>query len=217
MWFERDELPEQGVADLGRKLHALSLAGEVNASRLAAQLRRHPDAVRSTRQGFVKLRLASLPALEAQYRPLAGKQEARVEYKLIPEALVKGTRRYIERFVWQLNGCYEAGFYDGSAVLSRRLIESLLIEAFENAGKASAIKQGTDYRPLSDLIGIAGSGTEIKLARGTQRVLEKVKAIGDTAAHDRRYLTTVVDIDDIAHDLRRVVTELLHLSGLDPK
>lgn len=217
LWFERNELPEQAVSDLGRKLHALSLSGEVNLSRLTAQLRRHAQTVRSTRHGFVKLRLASLPALEVQYGSLVRKREALVEYKLIPEATVKGTRRYIERFVWQLNGCYEAGFYDGCGVLCRRLIESLLIEAFEHAGKASAIKHGADYRSLNEIIGIAGSGTEIKLARGTQRALERAKAIGDSAAHDRRYLTTAVDIDDMAHDLRRVVAELLHLSGLDPK
>ena len=50
---------------------------------------------------------------------------------VIPTALVRGTRGYIERVANQVNGAYENGWYDACAVMIRRLLETLIIEAFE--------------------------------------------------------------------------------------
>jgi hypothetical protein len=75
-------------------------------------------------------------------------------------------------------------------------------------GKGGSGLRGTQH------IGIASSGTTVRLARGTPRVLERIKAVGDTAAHDKTYITTATDIDDFSHDFRRVISELMHLAGI---
>src|SRR5580704_13703212 len=59
---------------------------------------------------------------------------------LLPHALVRGTRGYIERVVFQVNGCYEKGWFDGCAVMMRRLMETLIIECFEKHLIANTIK-----------------------------------------------------------------------------
>src|SRR6266446_10018155 len=51
---------------------------------------------------------------------------------LLPFALVRGTRGYVEKVVNQVNGCYEKGWFDGCAVMMRRLVETLIIECFEH-------------------------------------------------------------------------------------
>ena len=41
---------------------------------------------------------------------------------IVPFAMVRGTRGYIEKVVNQINGCYEKGWFDGCAVMMRRLV-----------------------------------------------------------------------------------------------
>jgi hypothetical protein len=50
--------------------------------------------------------------------------------QILPHALVRGTRGYLERVCFQINGCYEQGWFDACAVMMRRLVETLIIEAF---------------------------------------------------------------------------------------
>ncbi|MEJ2223653.1 MAG: hypothetical protein P8X49_00785 [Syntrophobacterales bacterium] len=47
---------------------------------------------------------------------------------ILPHAMVAGTRGYIERIVFQINGSYEKGWFDACAVMMRRLLETLFIE-----------------------------------------------------------------------------------------
>ena len=67
---------------------------------------------------------------------------------VLPHAIVKGTRGYIERVVFQINGCYEKGWFDGCAVMMRRLIETLIIECFEKHLIAAQDQKFLDWRFL---------------------------------------------------------------------
>src|SRR5262245_21872289 len=68
-------------------------------------------------------------------------------------AMVKGTRGYVERVVNQINGCYEKGWFDGCAVMMRRLIETLIIECFEKYRIDHKIKNANgDFLYLGNLI-----------------------------------------------------------------
>src|SRR5687768_1124926 len=60
--------------------------------------------------------------------------------QVLAYSLVKGTRGYIEKLVHQINGSYENGWYDACAVMIRRLVETLIIEAFEKHGLAKKIQ-----------------------------------------------------------------------------
>ena len=65
----------------------------------------------------------------------------------IPDGVWIGTRGYIEAVCKQLNGCFHAGFYDAAAVMLRRLLETLIIETYEQLKREAEIKD--EWRNLS--------------------------------------------------------------------
>lgn len=134
---------------------------------------------------------------------------------IVPFALVRGTRGYLERITHQINGTYSNGWYDSCAVMIRRLIETLIIESFENNNIAQAIKnQSGDFFYLSDLISKALSEPSWNLSRNARQALPKLKDIGDKSAHSRRFNAVRNDIDKINSEIRIVVQELIYLAGL---
>jgi hypothetical protein len=134
---------------------------------------------------------------------------------VIPFALVRSTRGYLEKITHQINGAYTNGWYDASAVMIRRLIETLIIETFESHNIANKIKNSSgDFFYLSDLISITLSETSWNLSRNSKQSLPKLKDIGDKSAHSRRYNAVRHDIDKIISDLRVAVQELVYLSKL---
>lgn len=134
---------------------------------------------------------------------------------VIPRSLVRGTRGYLEKVANQANGCYENGWYDACAVLTRRLIETLIIEAYEKHGVASNIKNSQgDFLYLRDLITCCLNEPCWNLSRNCRQALPKLKDIGDKSAHSRRYIAQRGDIDPLLTEIRLVVQELLFLAGL---
>ncbi len=135
---------------------------------------------------------------------------------ILPHSMVRGTRGYIEKIVFQINGCYEKGWFDGCAVMMRRLIETLIIECFEKHGVANKIKNQTsgDFYYLADLIDQTLKETSWNLGRNSKQALPRLKSIGDKSAHSRRYNAHREDIDKLSTDFRDVCQELLYLAGL---
>jgi hypothetical protein len=84
---------------------------------------------------------------------------------IVPYELLRGRRQYLENLAGQINGCYQFGYYDGCAVMSRRLLECLLILAFEKCGYSTILRDASDtYKPLSELISLTSSGQYINRA-----------------------------------------------------
>lgn len=217
LWYRDQEAKgaEATASELATEMESLALCSTVNRTRLASQLNKHSAIVRGSKPRTFKLRLGSKSDLDDHFSPLlGGPAPPPVKHAYLPEAQTKGTRQYLVKMAWQLNGCFESGYYDGCAVLCRRLMESLLIEAFEHQGHAAAIKIGKDYKALGEIIGAASSGRHIKLARGTADALERIKKVGDTAAHNRTYITSLPDLMEISHDFRKTISELMTLAGL---
>jgi hypothetical protein len=135
---------------------------------------------------------------------------------ILPHALFQNTRGYIERVVYQINGCYEKGWFDGCAVMMRRLLETLIIECFEMHGLAQKIKDPTsgDFLYLSELVTKVIQEPSWNLGRSTKRALPSLKAIGDQSAHSRRYNAHREDIDKLTSDFRIICQELLYLARL---
>jgi hypothetical protein len=99
--------------------------------------------------------------------------------------------------------------------MTRRLIETLIIEAFEKHGIAEKIKGPSgDFYYLSDLITSTLTEKSWNLSRNSKSALPKLKDIGDKSAHSRRYNALRNDIDKVMPELRVVVQELLYLAGL---
>lgn len=134
---------------------------------------------------------------------------------VVPVVLIKGTRGYIERVAHQVNGCYDNGWYDACAVMIRRLLEMLIIEAFESHKIADKIKDGNgDFFFLADLIRCTLAEQSWNLTRNSKNALPRLKDIGDKSAHSRRYHAVRTDLDKLLSEIRVVVQELIYLSGL---
>jgi hypothetical protein len=134
---------------------------------------------------------------------------------LLPFAMVRGTRGYIEKVVNQVNGCYEKGWFDGCTVMMRRLIETLIIECFEKYKIDHKIKNDKgDFFYLADLIDRMLQEPAWNLGRNVKQALPRLKNIGDKSAHSRRYNAHREDIDKLSIDFRDVCQELLVIAGL---
>ena len=136
-------------------------------------------------------------------------------HQLVPPAIVRGTRGYIEKITNQINGSYERGWFDACAVMMRRLLETLIIECFEQYTISDKIKtdQG-DYMFLRDLIGKVLAENSWTLSRNTRSALPKLKDIGDRSAHSRRYIAHRQDIEPIRFEFRCAVQEFVYLANL---
>lgn len=135
---------------------------------------------------------------------------------IIPHSMVKETRDYIEKIVFQVNGCYENGWYDACAVMMRKLIETLIIECFEANNISDEIKDenSDNFQFLSVLIDKILKKKTWNLTRNTKKALKDIKKIGDLSAHNRRYISHREDIDKISFDVRVVLQELLYICKL---
>lgn len=218
LWYleETSAVAEATAADLADLMHDLALRGRVNISRLARQLAINRDVIRA-KGGAFRIRLASKARLTERYAELAAiKTAPRIDPQVISPAEFEGARPYMRSLVEQINGTFQFAFYDACAVLCRRLMETLLIEAFEQNEQASAIRTADGYMQLGDLIRLAASGRYIKLARGTHAAMQAIKKVGDTAAHHRTYITKELDLDDqFRLKLRLVLSDLIHIAKLD--
>jgi hypothetical protein len=135
--------------------------------------------------------------------------------QVIIMSLVRGTRGYIERVANQINGAYENGWYDACAVMLRRLIETLIIEAFEHHHISRKIQNvNGDFLYLRDLIDKTLAESSWNLGRNVKQALPKLKDIGDKSAHSRRYVAQRGDIQPLLGNIRTVVQELLYIAGL---
>lgn len=136
-------------------------------------------------------------------------------HQVLPPAIVRATRGYIEKVANQINGCYEKGWYDACAVMMRRLLETLIVEAYEKHGIEAAIKNSSgDYLYLRDLVAAAVSQAGWTLTRNTKNALPRLKDLGDKSAHSRRYIAHRQDIEAVIADFRGVIQEFVFLAGL---
>ena len=135
--------------------------------------------------------------------------------KVLPLSIVRVKRGYLEQITHQLNGSYHHGWYDACAVMMRRLVETLIIEVFEEQGMPERIQtESGDYMQLKGLIGCAIGEPAWNLGRVTKHALTEIKKLGDNSAHGRRFTAHRGDIDNMKTDFRVAVQELVNLSGL---
>jgi hypothetical protein len=221
LWYfdQKEGRSELRPAYLAEMMQDLSLRRRVNVTRLGRQLLANREVMRGKEMGTVRLRVASKPRLSSRYNEIAGTVvTAAADAQIIPEGLFENTRPHLESLVAQINGSYQQGFYDACAVMCRRLLECLLLLAFERAEKGDLIRDGAgEYRAFSDIIGLASSNRHLKLARGAGAVMGKIEYVGGLAAHHPTYTTRQKDIDEQRPGFRRVVSELAQLAEINPK
>lgn len=215
LWYYREtqEYEERTASELANDLRDDGFP-KPNASRLHDEFRRSRYVVRGRRARTYQIDARRLEELNDRYQEFLGLKRVAVSDTVLPSAWFSGTRPYLERLVHQINGSYQYGFYDGCAPLCRRLMESLLIEIYIQQNRHHEIQTNGVFLPLERLIGHIQGDQQIQLARNSPKTMAAVKLLGDTAAHDRVYITEQIDIDDVKPRYRRLVRELLSLAGI---
>jgi len=126
----------------------------------------------------------------------------------LPNDLIDDRHGVLQKILWEANRCYDAACYNACAAMIRRLVESLIIEAFERHAIADRIKQGGEYIEFGDLIGKAAAEPILRLTRNTKRILPDLKFFGDLGAHNRMALVRKDDLDRLHNQIRGAVEEL---------
>ena len=210
LWYYREtqSFDERSPGELASDLHEEDFP-KPNVTRLAKDLKKSRYTIAGKRKGTLQIDARKVDELNHKYLKLLGVPDVQVKGEYLPPEWTAGTRKYLEQLVRQINGCYEAGFYDGCATLCRRLMESLIIECYVTVGRTHEIQKNGVFVMLDALITAITSDRLMSLSRGTPAAMRDVKTIGDTASHDRTYITPKLDLDDIRLRYRHMIQELL--------
>lgn len=217
LWYYRQsqEFEERTASELANDLHEEGFP-KPNVTRLANGLSKSKYAVKGRRKKSYQLNVRYISELDEKYGAILKLRKLDIEDKVIPLDWVDGTRAYLEKLVHQINGTYQFGFYASCAVLSRRLMESLIVEVYVSRGRHQEIQTNGVFNSLDRLISYLTTDNSIPLGRAMPGTMRDVKELGDMAAHDRTYITRDYDIDDIKVRLCRMISELLVLSSIRP-
>ena len=186
---------------------------QINISRATNNMRISKEFSVNKKTKKFSITLNTLKELEQEVLYVAENQEETDIFEkqsVLNLSIVNKAPYYIKMVVNQVNICYENGAFDACAVMIRKIIETLIIEAFERKGNDTQIKNGKgDFLFLKDLINEFLKSNIWNIGRNTKQSLPKLKDIGDLSAHNRRYIARKSDIDKIISDFRVVVEELV--------
>ncbi len=155
-------------------------------------------------------------ALSTTWRSTPPAGTSRGDDELFPLVLLEQAKRgYLVAIGRQMNGCFTAGWYDASAVMMRRLLETSIIEAFEGRGIAAKIKNTSgDFVQLTELIDKALAEDSWNLSRNTRKVAASLRDLGHMSAHGRYFHAQKSDVEKSRAGCRVAIEEFLRLSGL---
>ncbi|TLD68211.1 DUF4145 domain-containing protein [Phragmitibacter flavus] len=210
---QSQEFEERSAGALASDLHEEGFP-KANVTRLRDELSRSRYTAKGKQKGTFQLDLRRLSELDAAYSDVLSIRKVKVVGNVIPTEWITGTRPYLEQMVHQINATYEYGLYDACAVLCRRLMESLIIEIYIQEGRQHQIQVNGVFMMLERLVATISADTAITLSRNSPKTMKEIKQLGDTAAHDRTYITPQVDIDDVKARYRQLLQELLVKAGI---
>lgn len=215
LWYYRQtqEYEERSASELAKDLHEENFP-KPNVTLLKDSLKRSKYTIKGKQKDTFQLDVRKIPELDSKYAALLKLRKHHPSDTIIPSEWAKGTRAYLEKIVNQINGCYELGHFDCCAVMCRRLMESLIIEVYISNKRHHEIQHNRLFLPLEKLITHICADGRVPLSRNAPKTMTRIKEIGDTAAHDRVYITQQQDIDDIKHKYRRMIEELLILAKI---
>lgn len=214
-FLRTQELSQFTTTDVSSWFDQLDLSPP-NTSRLRDNLRKSKQFIRGGLPNTFRLHAKELAALDEEYPNLVEKSEEVVSSdNVLPDQLFSGTRGFIESLGRQINACYENNIFDGCAVLMRRLIEVLLILAYQANGIESKIKDsGDEYKNLSKIIGEAVTNKTLDLSKTVKQSLDDLRTLGNFSAHQIYYNAKRKDIQKEIPRFRAAVEELLYKAGV---
>lgn len=217
LWYMDQLEPDTAVTSgrLATIIHEAGL-GNPHATRLREAIRKSGLVVFQGQQTF-RLKHISRTKIRAWIESVLDDTPPKVDHALgyLPEAVWRQTRNYVEHVAVQLNGCFDATYYDAASVMLRRLVETLIIEAYETLKRQDEIKNSDGhFFMLGDLVTRANGVKGIGLGRNTKKALVRIKEQGDNAAHNRRFKAVKADLVDVQSGARIAVDELIQLANL---
>jgi hypothetical protein len=206
--------PEFAATDLSAIMVGLGFA-KPNTSRLKTNIQKSRNFVRGITKDTFRLSLATREALSKQYPDLSESEEVVSDDSLLPEVLFDEARRpYLKKIAQQINSSYENNLFDACALMMRRLLEILLIHAFQNLTTEDEIKdQDGDYVNLKTLVNKAKSSKQISLSNSVRKSIDDFRELGNLSAHRVTYNCRRDDIRKIRLEYRALIEELLYKSG----
>lgn len=134
---------------------------------------------------------------------------------VLPFDLYRETRQNIEKIGDQINKSFYYGIYDAAAVLMRRLVEMLLILAFQAINEESKIRSvDGNFLQLSQMINEAVQNKTVALSRNAKSYLGLFKEKGDLSSHNPFHITLKKDLELLQPKFRHLVQELLYKAGI---
>ena len=133
---------------------------------------------------------------------------------VLPDALFSSLPVNVQSLCKQINASYENNLFDCTAVIMRRLLESLLVLSYQKAGIETDIMNGNYHVTLDKIIKNAEQNTILALSSNTKKDMTLFKDLGNYSAHKIWYNCTQGDIKPHILKYRVIIEELLYKSGL---
>lgn len=221
LWIRSSTEPavQLSASKIARTLERAGI-GKHNSSRLEQRLRR--DARTVVRSGEFSLKLDKRSEVEEAFGKYAGPRPAPETDSVLDHELFANARPYTRKVVYQINASYDHALFDCCAVMCRRMLETLVIEAYENLSMEQNLKTSANghYLMFGSMIKQVEKDKQmLSMGRGAFNALKGLKGtktIGDASAHSRYYNALQSDIDDVKRELRVAAEALLHLAGQAP-
>ena len=212
-WFLKVANSEKvSLASVCGFIESHGIRSAINKSRLRTRLKSRRDIAASDSEN-ISIPLKTMSRLNEKYGTFLTPPPPKIDNNVLNLEDFGGARPYVRALARQVNGCRQFEFFDACAVMMRRLAEVLIIDAYEAKGLRTKILNGGNYQMLSGLVGALTSGTDFKLSRNAPRWIERLKELGDNAAHSRTYITKALDIDEFKGPYRNLISELASLAS----
>jgi hypothetical protein len=205
---------EFSIHDVTTWFETLHLA-KPNTSRLQGNIIKSSCFIRGNSKSLFKLHAREVNKLNEEFPQLKTSEEVISLDSVLPESLYQVSRGYIESLGKQINSSYEHNIFDGCAVLMRRFLEILLIQAYEKLGIEISIRDSAgNYMLLEGIVQDAISNSRLGLTRNSRSCLDKFRILGNFSAHKIYYICKKQYIEEVILEYRACIEELLYKSGL---
>jgi hypothetical protein len=212
---ENKQESEFTISDVSSFIFALGFA-KPNQSRLKNKVIKSKSFVKGSAKDTYRLAVKKLEQLRNILPEISEAEEIVSDDSILPEVLLQETKRpYLIKLAQQINASYENNLFDACSLMMRRLLEVLLIHAFEKAGIEGDVKDAEgNYQNLKTLINKAISRPEINISNDVKKDIDKFRELGNLSAHRVKYNCRRDDIRTTKLEYRATIEELLYASGL---
>lgn len=134
---------------------------------------------------------------------------------VIPTQIFESLSPNIQSICKQINASYEKHLFDCTAVMMRRLLEGLLVLAYQKNEIVDEITEKKGWHSsLDKIIKNASQNTTLSLSANTRKDMALFKDLGNYSAHKIWYNSTKQDIEPHILKYRAIIEELMYKAKL---